>query len=204
MDPVSLVSGFGTLRQLAPFISTRKHTFEGQKESVWSGTTLSSCFLKVLDLPLSGERGTCVAETTSLEDLRSTLESVPLLGPNTIRVYVEDLPDGVLLASHLKSTLEPYGVSIDYMSRFKKSVPLSDRRLAALVECLPNLFAQWKGPPCWLRTRNILPLFSIDKALPRIHAILKTFSGNTLVPHNIDSTLGLCTISLDEGRTIRE
>ena len=74
-------------------------TWFRRTNSVWKDGP--RCFLKVLDIPLTGVHGSCVAETTIVDELEVTLSSVPSLAPNTMRVYVADMPDSSLLDSHL-------------------------------------------------------------------------------------------------------
>ena len=136
-----------------------------------------SCFLQILDLPVNGERGKCVAQTTSLREIAALLDALPPLVPGVMRVYVEELPESSPLASHLNA----FAAKDHYERRFSEWNTAGDKVVA--------MAAQWQSPLLWLRTRSFLPVGAdFDLRCPSAGCI--------------ETMNSLCTIPIDQEKVV--
>ena len=166
-----------------------------KRVSIWSNETSSSCFLKVFDLPLNGEPGTCVARTTEFEGLEKSLADILALNPGTIRVYIEDLPDRTAYDAHLQSR----GLGTTPVKRRRKHPSLSDSP-ATLLDSLPDLLAQGDGPSHWLRMQGLMLALPDDPPTPFPSSF--SFKRPATIPHNIFSLSDFCVVPMDQDRAV--
>ena len=168
------------------------------RESVWSNRTSLNCFLRVFDLPLSGGHGSCIATTTTFNEIETLLADIPPLTPNTIRVYFEDLPNRTAFDAHLQS----HGLTLpklNTMERLEKSSSLSDS-LANLLDSLPDLLAQGTSRPRRLELQSLMLAAQAESLAP---SLLSSFlKGKPIIPQIDYLLIGFYAIIQDEDRAI--
>ena len=159
--------------------------------------TLRLCFLKVLEIPVSGGEGTCIAKTTSQAEISDFLEALPPIPDGTIRIYVEEAPGKAnILSAHFRSVVGTPDSGLDYESRFAET--------ATVGENIHALVTQWESSSRWLRTKHFDP-FDMRERVSNIGGLrggALNFGGPFSLGGAIETTMAVRSICLDRQRTI--